>query len=375
LKIAVNTRLLLSGKLEGIGWYSYETLRRITQQHPEHTFYFIFDRQWSEEFIFSDNIIPIRLSPPTRHPLLWYIWLEWRLPKVLKKIHADVFLSPDGFLSLSTAVPSVAVIHDLNFHHRPLDLPFLVRNYYQYFFPKFARKAKRIATVSDYSCRDIVKTYQIPASVIDVTPNGANAIYRPLKEEEKELVRKTYTQGESYFIFVGALHPRKNIPRLLQAYDIYRQRSKTKLKLLIVGGRMFGNRELEQVLTRMEYNQDVIFTGRVPADELRFVLGAAYALVFVPLFEGFGLPLVEAMCCDVPLISSFVTSMPEVAGDAAIYTDPEEKESIAGAMMRMAEDSVLHQDLVLKARIRRNRFSWDITADKLWECISKAVSQ
>ena len=151
MRIAVNTRLLLKDKLEGIGWYTYETLSRIVKSHPEHEFYFLFDRPYSKEFIFEKNVHPVVISPPTRHPILWYIWFEWRIPKILRKINADVFLSPDGFLSLKSNIPSIAVIHDINFKHHPKNLKFIHRIFYNYFFKKYAKKASRIVTVSNYS--------------------------------------------------------------------------------------------------------------------------------------------------------------------------------------------------------------------------------
>jgi len=123
--IAVNTRLLIQGKLEGIGWFARETLSRITRDHPEHQFLFIFDRPYAEEFIFSGNVTPIVLSPPTRHPILWYIWFEFQIPRILRKYKADLFFSPDGYLSLSTHIMQLAAIHDINFAHRPKDLPWL----------------------------------------------------------------------------------------------------------------------------------------------------------------------------------------------------------------------------------------------------------
>ncbi len=100
MKIVVNTRLLLKNKLEGIGWFTYETFKRITQQHPEHQFYFLFDRKFDDSFIFSDNIEPIVVSPQARHPALFYLWFEHAVPRVLNKINADIFVSPDGYLSL-----------------------------------------------------------------------------------------------------------------------------------------------------------------------------------------------------------------------------------------------------------------------------------
>lgn len=151
MKIAVNTRLLVKNKLEGIGWFSYETLKRITTQHPEHEFYFIFDRKHSDDFIFSDNVTPIELFPQARHPFLYYLWFEFSMPRLLKKLKPDLFLSPDGYLSLKSKIKSLVVFHDLNFEHYPEDIPWLERKNYKYFFPRYAKKADRIATVSEYS--------------------------------------------------------------------------------------------------------------------------------------------------------------------------------------------------------------------------------
>lgn len=140
MKIAVNTRLLLHGKLEGIGWFSYENLKRITTGHPEHQFYFLFDRPYHRDFIFSDNVIPLVAGPPARHPVLYYIWFEFTVRRLLKKIGADLFLSPDGYLSLGSKIPSIAVFHDLNFEHYPGDLPLAERWYYRTFSENMLRK-------------------------------------------------------------------------------------------------------------------------------------------------------------------------------------------------------------------------------------------
>ncbi|MGK0286304.1 MAG: glycosyltransferase involved in cell wall biosynthesis, partial [Salibacteraceae bacterium] len=147
MKIAVNTRLLLPGKLEGIGWFTYETLKRITQAHPEHEFLFLFDRDHSEEFIFGDNVTPIKVPLQARHPILYYIWFEWLVPPILRRHKVDLFLSPDGYLSINSEKPQLAVIHDINFEYYPRHLPWFARKYYRFFFPKFAEKARRIATV------------------------------------------------------------------------------------------------------------------------------------------------------------------------------------------------------------------------------------
>ena len=210
--------LLLKDRLEGIGWFTYESLKRITVNNPKHSFIFIFDRPYDKEFIFSDNITPVVAGPPTRHPVLWFYWFEFVIPGILKKYKADLFLSPDGFLSLSTKIPSVGVIHDINFVHRPKDLPFLTRYYYNYFFPKFAQKAHKLATVSEYSKNDISDSYNIIPEKIDVVYNGCSTLYKPLDKKTINKTREKYSNGNEYFLFIGALNPRKNVSRLLKSF-------------------------------------------------------------------------------------------------------------------------------------------------------------
>jgi glycosyltransferase involved in cell wall biosynthesis len=157
MKIAVNTRLLLKDKLEGIGWVAYETLRRMVASHPEVEFYFLFDREPDPMFLFADNVKPVVLFPQARHPFLFIWFFEFSVTKALKKIKPDLFFSPDGYLSLRSDVPQVTQFHDLNFEHFPKDMPKIHLWHYKTFFPRFARKAKRIVTVSEFSKQDIVE--------------------------------------------------------------------------------------------------------------------------------------------------------------------------------------------------------------------------
>jgi glycosyltransferase involved in cell wall biosynthesis len=373
LKIAVNTRLLLKNKLEGIGWFSFETLKRITTQHPEHQFYFIFDRQFDESFIFSDNITPVITPPQARHPILYYLWFEKSIPRVLKKIQPDLFFSPDGYLSLSTPVKSMQVIHDLNFEHYPDDLPYPERTFYRHYFPQYARKANRIATVSEFSKRDITNLYHINPDKIDVVYNGANEMYSPIPDSEKFLVRAKYTGGMPYFVFVGALHPRKNLSNLFKAFDLFREESGIKMKLLIIGQKKWWTTSIKEAYDKMKFNMDVEFCGRLDPQELNKVISSAAALTYVSYFEGFGIPILEAYYCDTPVITSNVTSMPEVAGDAAVLVDPFSVRSICEGMTKIATDPSLSIALIEKARIRRQDFNWQKTSERLWNSIEKAL--
>lgn len=371
--IAVNTRLLIKGKLEGIGWFTLETLKRMTVNHPEHQFIFIFDRLFHEDYIFADNVTPVVIGPPTRHPFLWYLWFEFQIPKILKKYNADLFLSPDGYLSLNTKVPQLGVIHDINFVHRPEDLPWLKAKYYNRFFPKFAKIAKRISTVSYYSKEDITRSFKVDYDKIDVVYDGINPMYEPIPDDKKRETRNKYSGGSDYFMFLGALHPRKNVSGLLKAFDAFKHYEENDIKLVIVGGEMHKTGEIFETYENMRFKNDVVFTGRVPTSELHHILGSAMALTFVPFFEGFGIPVVEAMSVGVPVICSNTTSIPEVGGDAVLYADPLKIDQISNAMIRMANEPELREKLIEKGFKQKQKFSWDETARLLWMSVERAL--
>jgi len=378
--IAVNTRLLLKDRLEGMGWFTYESLKRITRNHPEHQFLFLFDRPFSEEFIFSDNVSPIVVGPQARHPFLWYWWLEQSIPKVLHKQDPDLFLSPDGFLPLAYSSPAgpkqckfLPVIHDLYFEHYPQEIPFLASKFFKKYFHRYIKKANRIATVSEYSRQDISSYYKVSLDKIDVVYDGANESFAPVSADVKRSVQVKYAGGEEYFLFVGALSPRKNIARLLLAFEGFKKATSSTMKLIVVGEKMFMTSEIEKAYEVMQFKQDVIFTGRLGTKDLSMVMASAFALVFVPYFEGFGIPILEAMNCDVPVIIANVTSMPEIAGNAGLPVDPFSIDSIKEGMLKICKDEELRNRLIVNGRTQKEKFSWDKTADKLWNCIEKTL--
>jgi glycosyltransferase involved in cell wall biosynthesis len=375
MRIAVNTRLLIKNRLDGIGWFTYETLKRITVQHPEHDFIFIFDRPFHKDFVFSDNVIPVVIGPKARHAFLFVIWFEFSVKKILKKYKADIYVSPDGYLSLSSKIPSLQVIHDINFEHYPEFIPFWARKHYKYFFHRYAEKAERIATVSEFSKKDIVQTYHIAPEKIDVVYNGANEKYKPLSEPERIEVKIKYSNSCDYFLFVGSLHPRKNLKSLIIAFGEFKTKVKSDIKLLIVGDKYWGNKEMQTAFEKNPVRDDIIFTGRLNDDELKSVYGAAYALCYVSIFEGFGIPVVEAMYCDVPVITSNTSSMPETGGNAVLLADPFSVESISYALEKIYSDSVFRSDLIEKGKMQRQKFSWQKSADKLWESISMVLTK
>lgn len=373
MKIAVNVQTLIKDKLEGLGWFTYESLKRIVQQHPEHDFLFIFAKGVDESFLFSDNVTGINVGPPFIRPQAWYIKFELLLPAVLKKHKVDLFISTDGITSTKLKIKNLDVIHDLNFEENPEWLPKSFAKCYKKNFPKWAKNATRIATVSEYSKQSIHQHYNIPLNKIDVVYNGANELYQPISIEKQQATKEKYTAGADYFIFIGGLHPRKNIDKLLLGFDAFKQQDKNNMKLVIVGSKFYWSGPIKDAFESMKYQNDVIFTGHLAISELVNLLPSATALTYVSLFEGFGIPLVEAMNAETAIITSNVTSLPEIAGDAALYVNPTVIQEIADAMLEISIDNSLRHSLIEKGRIRREAFSWQQTADKLWESIEKTM--
>ncbi|MGK0391039.1 MAG: glycosyltransferase involved in cell wall biosynthesis [Maribacter sp.] len=373
MKIAVNTRFLLKDRLEGMGWFTHETLKRIVLQHPEHEFIFLFDRAYDESFIYAKNVRPIIIQPPARHPFLWYLWFEWAVPKILKKEKPDLFLSPDGYASLSTNIPITLVIHDLAFEHYPKHINQLARKYYQYYTPKFAHKAQRIATVSQYSKQDISQQYNIPSDKIDVVYNGCNESYQPISKETQQATKIQYANNCDYFLYIGAMHPRKNVSNLFKAFENFKKQTNSPVKLVMIGRKAWGTDKMEQVYNQMTFQKDVIFTGRVSEQVLKKILGSALALTYVPYFEGFGIPIIEAQYMKTPVITSDLTSMPEVAGKGAILIDPFNVETITKAMIKMAKDKSYRQELITAGTKNCQKYTWQKSADALWNTMLKTL--
>lgn len=371
--IAVNTRFLLPGYLEGYGYFIRETFRRITEHHPEHLFIFIFDRPYSGQFVFGENVKSVIAGPPARHPLLWKWWYDVKVPAVLKKYKADVFVSCDGFCSLHTKVPQCLVVHDLAFLHHPSFIKKSHLRFYRKYTPRFLNKAKSIATVSGFSKADIVGQYKIDAEKIGVVFSAGKITFTPLPAEERKQVKEKYTQGKEYFVYTGSIHPRKNLMNLLKAFSIFKKKQQTNIKLVLAGRLAWKYESFVASLKTYKYREDVVMTGYLPEEELVKVTASAYAMVYPSLFEGFGVPVLEAMQCNVPVITSIGSSMEEIAGEAALYADPGDHTTIADKMILLYKDENLRKELIAKGQAVAANYSWDKTAALLWDCIMKAV--
>ncbi|MBQ7985618.1 MAG: glycosyltransferase family 4 protein [Bacteroidales bacterium] len=375
MRIGVNTRLLIKGRLEGIGYFEQQLLKRLCVSHPNDTFIFFFDRKYDREFVFADNVIPVVLPLQSRHPVLWKIYFDFLLPVYCKQYKIDVFFSPENYIPHLKHIPIICTVHDLNFFHNDKYIGSNAhQRYFMHYFPMFAKKSDKVVTVSNFSKQDICESFSLPQDKVEVVYNAANNVYKPYDEKTNSLTRLKYASGNEYFYFVGAIHKRKNLTNIFLAFDRFKHLSRSDVKLIVIGNKKWRQGEMEDTYNNMQYRKDVIFTGRLEAKEVSLVASASLGLVFPSLFEGFGIPVVEAFACGTPVITSNVTSLPEVAGGAALTVNPYDVNAIADAMLSIYMNEDLRHTLSEKGLQRSKDFNWNDSADKLWNIITSVMN-
>jgi glycosyltransferase involved in cell wall biosynthesis len=372
MRIAVNTRSLLPDYPEEYGYFLYETFSRITKNHPEHEFIFLSDRPWHPRFVFGPNVKPVVTGPAAKHSLFWKIWYDVRVPAILRKHKADVFISP-GVCSLATRVPQCLVVHDLAFLHHPSFYKRTHSFFYKRYMPKWLTKAKSVATLSEFTKKEILSRYKTHAGKIDVVFNAARESFCPVSGEEKEATKNKYTHGKEYFVYAGTLHPRKNLMNLLKAFSVFKKRQQTNLKLVLAGRLAPQYESFTKSLERYKYKKDVVLTGWLEEIEMVKVIGSAYGLIDPSLWEGSGMTILDAMRCEVPVITSMDSALQEMAGGAALLANGNDHADIAEKMMRLYKDENGRNELIKKGRQVARQCSWDRTAELLWSAIQKAA--
>lgn len=373
--VAVNTRFLLPGVLEGFGYFTREVLQLLTKGYPEHQFHFFFDRPYSPHYIFASNVTAHVLPPPARHPLLWKYWFDVKVALLLRKIGADVFLSPDGQCSLTTRVPQCLVVHDLGFLHYPKGYQKSHLAYYKHHTPRAIRRAATVATVSQFSKNDMVAQYGVPPEKISVVYNAVKAVFTPIGFDQQAAVKEKYTGGSEYFLYTGAIQPRKNLINLLKAFSIFKRRMQSSYKLVLAGRLAWKNDEFLALLQTYKHREDVVLTGYLEEVELARLTASAYAAVYPSWFEGFGVPVVEAMQCGVPVLTSKDSAMQEISEGTALFFDPANVDDIAYKMMFIYKQENERSALIHKGKIIAAQYSWQRTADALWQCVLQAAGK
>ncbi len=315
----------------------------------------------------------VRLLPPptplVRVPLALALELRRRPVDIL---HVQYTAPP------FCPAPVVAMIHDLAFEHLPETFTRRGKAQLRLTVRHTARHAAQILTVSEFSRQDIINTYRLPPDRITVTHNGCEAQFtpQPTSDREAETIKQKFGIRRDYLLAVGSVQPRKNLIRLLRAYAMLReQQPGFQLQLVIVGRQLWLYKEILREIKQQNFAADVIVTGYASDEDLPALYRSAVALVYPSLFEGFGLPPLEAMACGTPVITSDCSSLPEVVGKAAILVNPYEEADLAQAIWKLTNDPALRAQLRQAGIQQAKQFTWQTTAEKTLAIYQTVVHQ
>ena len=369
--IAVNTRLNKEEQPEGYESFMFGILDPLTKKNPQHQFFFIFDKPYAANMSFTKNVIPIIAGPKTKSNLRLQYWLNYKIPALLRKHKADVFVSMEGICSLRTKTPQCLLVSDLSFLQHPQFIKKAQARFYKKFTTSFLAKAKSIVTVSEFSKSVIVNQYKINAADVAVIKPGIDEIFKPTDWQEKELIKEKYTEGKAFFLFSGNVNQRSNIINLLKAFSFFKKRQKSNMLLLIAGN---ADEAFKKELKTYKYRDEVLLLENLPPNELAKINAAAYALIYPVLYSDFALPPLQAMQCGVPVVTTATGALPAICGDAALYVNPDDFKDIAEKMMLVFKDEDRAKEIVKAGNALLHEYQWDKSANLLMQCILKCAN-
>jgi glycosyltransferase involved in cell wall biosynthesis len=306
------------------------------------------------------QVRPSRL--PTINPRVRIPWEQFLAPLLVRRIGADVFHGTLNVVPLACPIPSVVTIHDLAFIRFPQTFRAYNRTYLDFATRLTARRAARILTVSEHTRREVIGLLGVPPERVVVTPNAARAHFRPPPIGAIDQLRARHGLPERFLLYVGTLEPRKNLTTLLEAFAEVARR--TDATLLIGGGKGWLYTPIFERLTALGLRDRVRVVGYIDEEELPLWYAAATVFVFPSIYEGFGMPPLEAMACGTPVVTSNTSSLPEVVGDAGIMVDPHDAAALAAALAQLLNDADLRADLRTRGLQRAARFTWNTTAER-----------
>lgn len=290
------------------------------------------------------------------------VWTQGVLPWQVYRAKVDILHMPAGVIPMFLPCPAVVSILDTTLFQAPQNFPLWHRNHSRIFVPLAANRASMILTISKHSKRDIIKQFNVAPDKVVVTYPAASPKFHPVSKREISEVKQWYGL-DSFILTVGTLEPRKNIIRLLQAFALLRQ-SGFSYQLIHAGPRGWLFNDIVAEVHRLELQDSARFLGRVPLHDLVGLYNAASVFVYPSLYEGFGLPVLEAMACGCPVVTSNTSSLPEVVGEAGIMVDPYDVQQLADAIQKVLEDQALAQNMRQWGLERASLFSWQRCAQE-----------
>jgi glycosyltransferase involved in cell wall biosynthesis len=371
LRIALNAQLLSFAdtyRTGGISRVIYHLLSELGRDPRGHAFEVFVPEAPSRDGWGALNFHPS--GKHTTRPSMRIAWEQAMFPRQLAQLKPDLLHGMAYALPIGWSGPGVVTIYDLSFLRFPRAFNAANRIYLTATTRATARRARRILTISEHTRRDIVRFLSVPEQRVDVTYPAAEQRYRLLAAQEVEAFRVARGLPETFIFALGTLEPRKNLVGLLRAYARLRQ---PRPPLYVAGGAGWRFSPIFDTVGQLHLEDDVQFLGYVPEDELPLWYNAARLFAFPSLYEGFGLPVLEAMACGTPVLTSTAASLPEVGGKAAVLVPPQDADRIAQEMERVLDDAQLRTEMRAAGRIQASRFSWRAMTDQTVASYMRAV--
>lgn len=373
MHVVVDARYI-SRLQSGIGLYTQHLLRALAAIDPTTRYTYLTVSDGPDPGIRQPNFSPWVTRISFENHLVGDLWQSSYLPFRLAALGADLYHGPAVFLPLlKLGYRTVVTIHDLVAFLFPETVPTKYGIYMRWMTRLSVRSADRIIADSEATREDLVRQLGVPPEKIRTIHAALGTGYEPVRDPARlEAVRRSYRLEGPYILFVGNLEPRKNLVRLIEAYALLRRRVRLPHRLVLAGKRGWLYRPIFQAVERLGLQQEVIFTGYVAPEDLPAVYSMAEVFAFPSIYEGFGLPVLEAMACGVPVVAGASGSIPEVAGDAALLVPPYQVEAIAEALHRVLTEAVLRAELTARGLARSRAFSWERVAIQTREVYQQA---
>ena len=371
MRIAIDIRPLTLPRT-GTGTYAFNLIKEIAKIDKENEYWLCAHRSLAED---CEELFPnsSNFHLQINHYPLGILWQQFCLPSLLRRLKIDLFHSTLLTLPFSVPCAGVVTIYDLVFRMFPEKHTFANRTITNLSVANSAKISERIIVNSKNTKRDLIKHLSVDERKIKVTLLAAEDIYWPCGDSRSLIkIRDKYSKSEKFILSVGTLEPRKNFLRLIQAYHSFRKRTPNPPKLLIVGKKGWGYRETLRTASELGLEREVIFTGYLPSEEMPLIYNACEFFIYPSLYEGFGLPPLEAMACGKAVISSNSSSLPEVVGPAGILVDPFNTKEMEEAIARLWREGNLRKELGFKGLERAKLFSWEKMAKETLKIYEEA---
>ncbi|MDM8518925.1 glycosyltransferase family 1 protein [Anaerolineales bacterium HSG6] len=361
--IALNAHLLSlsqSYRGAGISWYIFNLLQSLPQVEGGLRFTaFLHDRA------FQGNGLQTEFSRwPTERPAMRILWEQAIQPAILYRAKADLYHAMAFVSPILLPCPSVVTVYDLSFLRFPEAFRPINRYYLRYFTALSVQRAKAVITISESTRQDVINLLGKPANQVHTIYCGADDSFRPLPVAEVAQFRQQQNLPDQFILYLGTLEPRKNLSELIRAYGQLCQLDPITPPLIVAGGKGWYYQAIFALVAELGLQERVRFPGYVPQEALPFWYNAATLFVYPSLFEGFGLPVLEAMACGTPVVTSNVSSLPEVAGKAGMLVKPDNPLQLAQAMHLILNQPDLQQTMRERGLRQAARFRWDKAAQE-----------